>query len=157
MTTKKPKADQGRPTEQTPCGLLFTDTEAFARYVEFRRIRDWLKSFLDDMEHLRIDAPTAIKRIDAFCDTLASANKTDILARIRASLSGNAEIRLGQQLTALRLHTSNHWDYVVSCVGQDCERPLTGQERPYDGPVPRKSGDQTPAFGYHRALASGRY
>ena len=162
MTTKKPKADSGRPTKQTPYGLLFTDTEAFARYAELRRIRDWLRSFLDDMEHLRLNASTATKRIDEFEATLKAGFdlKTGALAnlsRIRASLSGNAEIHLGQQLTALRRHMQMHWDYVVSSAGQSVERVPTGHERPYDGPVPRKSGDQTPAFGYHRALASGRY
>lgn len=157
MTTKKPKADQGRPTEQTPCGLLYTDTPAYARYAEARQVRDWHKTFLDDLEHLRIDGATAIKRIDEFEATAKPVHKNEYLPRIRAALAGATEIGLGRQLTALRLFVSNHWDYVVSCIAQDCERPPTGHERPYDGPVPRKSGDHTPAFGYHRALTSGRY
>ena len=159
MTAKKPTATS-RPTEQTPYGLLFADTEAFARYTEAIRIRDWLQAFLEDMEHLRIDSRAAIKRIDAFWLTLAPAQgslKTEQLARIRACLAGNTEIPMGPQLTGLRLMTSNHWHAAVSSTAQDCERPLTGAEIAYTGPFPRKSGDQTPAYGYHRAMADGRY
>jgi hypothetical protein len=160
MTTKNPKADPGRPTVQMPGGIKFSDTEAYALYAELARIRDWLKSLLDDMEHLRIDAPTAIKRIDDFCATLGSAHsslKTERLDRIRAGLSGNAAVPLGAQLTALRTELRNHWDYAVAGAAHDCEGPPTGQEIPYNGPFPRSSGDQAPAFGYHRAMASGRY
>lgn len=158
MTMKNPKASS-RPTEPSPFGLLYSDTEAYGRYVELRRIRDWLKSFLDDMEHLRIDASAAIERIDEFWRTVQPCHgslKTEHLARIRASLSGNAEMHLGPQLTALRLSTSRHWDYSVTCVAQDCERPPTGGEGVYTGPFPRKSGDHMPAFGYSRAMATGR-
>lgn len=157
MTTHKPKADPGRPIVQTPGGIKFSDTEAYARYAEFVRIRDWLKSFLDDMEHLRIDAPTAIKRIDAFTVTLGSAHgslKTECLDRIRVCLSGNTAMPLGRQLTALRLEIA-HWDYAVMGSAHDCERPTTGQETPYTGPFPLKV-DRTPAVGHARGRMTAR-
>lgn len=152
MFRKTTKADTGRPTEQTPYGVLYTDTAAYAHFAEVRRVRDWLAAFLDDMEQLRISAPEAVKRIDEFLSTLTPQHghlKTEALGRIRASLNGDPEIHLGPQLTALRLHTSNLWDYAVRCAAQDCERVTSGLERPYAGPFPR--GSQEPAFGFRRA------
>ena len=160
MTTTKTKADHGRPTEQTPYGVLFTDTAAYADYVEQRRLYDWHVSFLDDLQSLRIDATTAIKRIDDFFETLKPCHgglKTTQLPRIRACLAGNTEIDLGTQLTALRKSVVDVMRHAPGNVAQTCERPPVAGSRPYDGPFPRASGDHTPAFGYHRTLASGRY
>ena len=153
------KVSKDRPSAQTPYGLLYSDTDDYARYAEVLRIRAWLKDFLDDTDHLRIDGKEALKRIDAFVLTLqpehASLN-TDHLASIRACLSGNVEIRLSQRLSALRMHLSQHWDYVVGCCGQACASVPTGQEIAYTGPFPREAGSQVPAYGYHRAMADGR-
>jgi hypothetical protein len=160
MTTQTTDTHKGRPTVQTPYGVLFSDTEAYSRYAEITRVRDWLLAFLYDMERLRIDAPTAVKRIDEFWSTLRPCHgglKADQLQRIRACLAGDSAIHLSQQLTGLRTATRNHWCYSVGSAAMDCESVPTGQEIPYGGPFPRKSGDQTPAFGYHRALADSRY
>ena len=157
--TPAPSATPGRPTTQTPYGALFTDTEAFANYVEQRRLHEWHASFLSDMESLRIDAATAVKRIDDFWATLKPEHgglKTGQLARIRASLAGNTEIHLGPQLTALRRATDEHMKYGPGNAAQVCERPPAADSLPYNGPFPRKSGDHTPAYGYQRAMADGR-
>ncbi|MEJ8856971.1 hypothetical protein WKW79_20515 [Variovorax robiniae] len=153
-----PKADTGRPSESTPYGVLYTDTAAFTHFAEVRRIRDWLASFLDDMEQLRVSAPDAVKRIDGFWDTLppqCAYLKSDTLARIRASLNGDSEIYLGAQLSTLRRHALDQWGHGVSGAAHACESVPTGHERPYTGPFPR--GPQEPAFGYQRALMSGNY
>ncbi len=155
MTTKTSasKVGPGRPSEATPDGgVLYTDTPEFAHYAELRRIRNWHEAFLDDVEHLRISSAEAIKRIDEFEASLPASFKQDNLSRIRASLSGNAEIHLGTQLTNLRRVTRHHWGYSVSCAAQNCERVPNGQERPYDGPLPRQ---QQSTGAYRHTLQAG--
>ena len=159
MTTKTTDTFNGRPTAQTPYGLRFSDTNAYANYLELLGIRDWLTAFLSDTENLRINAAEAVQRIDDFTATLAPKHAsldTDTLARIRACLSSQNGIPLGGLLTGLRSQTNLHWNYAVSGAAQDCECVPTGSEIAYTGPFPRKS-DHTPAYGYHRALAAGRY
>ena len=151
-----PKVSKDRPSEQTPFGHLYTDTTDYARYVEACRIRDWLDGFVDDLDHLRLSAPEAIKHIDAFVATLAPALMLihdTYLADIKAALSGNTAIKLSQRVNGLRHHT---WANVASSFAQDCERVPNGQEIAYSGPFPREAGSQVPAYGYHRAMADGR-
>lgn len=160
MTKKTTPSAPDRPTTKTPFGVVYTDTPEFATYDEVRRIRDWMAAFLADVEGLRIDAAEAVRRIDAFGPTLrpsdASLVKDGPLACMRSCLSGEVERPMSRPLVWLRSHLDSHWDYVVSCTGQNCPRPPTGQEVSYNGPLPRTPGEHTPAFGYFRAMASGR-
>ena len=151
------KVSKDRPSEQTPFGHLYTDTPAYAEYLEACRIRDWHETFLDDMERLRLNADQAIKRIDDFVATLPPSRmsiSTIYLAPIRECLSGNTDMKLAQRLNGLRHHT---WVDVAGSFAQHCERVPNGQEIAYSGPFPREPGSHTPAYGYHRAMADGRY
>ena len=157
MIFKKPKVSNDRPNEQTPYGLLYSDTDTYARYVEALRVRDWLAAFLSDMDRLRLNPTEAIKRIDDFSATLAphqGSLKSDHLDRLRASLAETSPIPFGSLLTGLRVHVSQHWGAVVASIAQDCERVPTGLERPYTGPFQRDT--HTPAYGYYRAMADNR-
>jgi hypothetical protein len=159
MFKKTPSAAPGRPTATTPYGVKFTDTPAYSRYAELLRIRDWHKSFLDDMDHLRLDGPAAVERIEDFIASLSAEHRgstVEHLERVSACLRGTSTAPLSVQLLGLRMTSQNHWAFCVSSAAQECESVPTGQEIAYDGPFPRKAGDQTPAYGYQRAMASGR-
>lgn len=100
MNTNQPAADRGRPTEKTPCGVLYTDTPEFALNAKLLSIRNWRKALLDDMESLRIDAKAAGGRIDAYI--AAHPNESDKTRRAFLQLSmahGHAALDLrGEQL-----------------------------------------------------------
>ena len=134
--TQAPQAikppQETRPTASTPCGTVYTDTPAYAHYLEVKRIHDWLLAFQTDMENLSLSKPEAVARITAFYDTLQPAHgglKTGPLELIRKSLDGNTDIRIGMALSALRLDIGNHWHYAMGSAAQVIPRPLTDEQK----------------------------
>lgn len=127
-----------RPQASTPYGEVFTDTPAYAAYVESRRIHDWLVTLQADLCNLSLSKAEAVARIVDFQSSLTPAQgtyKTEYgpLEMLRKALDGNTAINVSSALRGLSF-AIEHAHQAASFQAQDMERIPDPTAPRYTGP-----------------------
>ncbi|MFC5605210.1 hypothetical protein [Variovorax soli] len=117
MDTEKPRPLVALPPPFD--GLkVYADSPEYAHWIEAKEAQDWGNKFLTDIETGQVQQAEGIARIDAFLAKEPSQGLSQMaqsLSYIRASYAGNAEVRLGRHLMALRRHL-DALNYVVGAT-----------------------------------------